>query len=203
MIQLQQPKPINDIVCSCSSPIVLVLDSNESWINDVDSLNCYWIPAGKIFYPYPTRHLTGTHPTVPAGKFLCPYPCPPGTKTVGIHTHGSDCHPQRSTSACRSKAFSLGFVLARNKPMQACKLTNQLSLAMIYHLGSHMWIGVFLQLGQHLYVFWTSNLVTLAKSLGGYLQPPSPKRAIGGKYTEKCLTPVDPVLPFHHHRLIR
>jgi hypothetical protein len=29
----------------------------------------------------------------PTGEFLYPYPYPVGTKPVGIHTHGSNCHP--------------------------------------------------------------------------------------------------------------
>jgi hypothetical protein len=32
-------------------------------------------------------------PTRPAGEFFYSYPCPSGTKPVGIHTHGSNCHP--------------------------------------------------------------------------------------------------------------
>jgi hypothetical protein len=32
-------------------------------------------------------------PIVSMGKISNPNPCPPGTKPVGIHTHGSNCHP--------------------------------------------------------------------------------------------------------------
>jgi hypothetical protein len=52
----------------------------------IDISGIRWISVGKVFYPYPTRCISGIRPDTTPGEFFYPYPYPSVTKPADIHT---------------------------------------------------------------------------------------------------------------------